>query len=92
MVRAPCHGGVLYCFDIDGMLLDFFMIFLYIYIFSLLSFSFLFYSRFMLFPTFVEQKFPGGGGDFFSFHFAVLMLFQNFLLGGILKSAPSLTG
>ena len=28
LVRAPCHGGVLYSFDIDGMLFEFFMNFL----------------------------------------------------------------
>ena len=27
-VRASCHGGVLYSFDIDGMLFEFFMNFL----------------------------------------------------------------
>ena len=27
-VRAACHGGVLYSFDIDGMLFEFFMNFL----------------------------------------------------------------
>ena len=49
-------------FDIDGMLFEFFMNFLNIEkkIKNFL-FSFMFSSLFMLFPTFLETKFLGGG-------------------------------
>ena len=59
-VRAPCHGGVLYSFYIDGiMLFEFFMNFLNIeknknfkkFYFQ----NFMFSSRFMIFPTFKKN-------------------------------------
>ena len=54
-VRAPCHGGVLYLiFDIDGMLVEFFMNFLNIgknKILRILFHYFMFSSRFMIFPS-----------------------------------------
>ena len=91
-VRAPCHGGVLYSFDLDGMLFGFFNDFFCKY--------FLFSSHFMLFPTFKKKigvkkrfkNFSGGGGRIFflentsfSFHFGFYAIFniQLFLCGNI---------
>ena len=91
-------------FEIDGMLLEYFMNFLNIeknkilriFVFNIFMFS----SRFMLFPTLtkkfgVKKKNPGGGGVFFFiekqfFLISRFMLFST--LKKILKSAPSLTG
>ena len=59
-ICAPCHGGVLYSFDIDGMLFEFFMNVLNIENnkkFKLVFFQyFMFSSRFMLFPTFTKKN------------------------------------
>ena len=52
-------------FDIDGMLFEFFMIFLNIEKNEILRIfvpNFMFSSRFMLFPTFKVKKMFGGGG------------------------------
>ena len=77
-------------FDIDGMLFEFFMIFLNIEKNSFLVQYFKFSSRFMLFPTlkkkWCKKNIRGGGGeggvDFFfwktnSFSFHVLCYFQH---------------
>ena len=58
-VRAPCHGGVLYSFYIDGMLFEFCMNFLNIenkIIFRIFFQYFMFSSHFMLFPTFTKKN------------------------------------
>ena len=81
-------------FDIDGILLEFVMIFLNIEKNKILRFcfqDFMFSSRFMLFP----KKISGRGAiflenQFFLISFHVLCYFQH--LKKILKSAPSLTG
>ena len=60
-VRAPSHGGVLYSFDIDEMLFEFFMNLIFFF-----SIFHVFIVCFMLFPTLktfgVEKKNSGGGG------------------------------
>ena len=70
-VRAPCHGGVLYSFYIDGMLLEFFMNFLNIenkkfkYIFFNIS-CFLrvscYFQHKKKIKNWCKKNFGGGGG------------------------------
>ena len=90
-------------FDIDGMLLKFFMNFLNIekkkfknIFFSIFQFS----SRFMLFPTYkkngVKKNLGGGGVEFFFFLKTILSYFTFYAIFNITKNrnppvCPSIT-
>ena len=55
-------GCAVYIFDIDGMLFEYFMIFLrFLFILS----HFMSSLRFVLFPNIFEKIISGGGGDTF---------------------------